>query len=427
MDVYRKFVVSSIVFTLIAGCTLGALLIATIGLTQNWEAVEHSIIQAHGHVQIFGWVGLMIMGVAYHVVPRLKATRLYSSKIANSSYAFMVFGIVLRAIGQPLAENAFFSSIMALSGILEVFAVSLFVFVIIKTLRSSEKETEPFERFILAGTFWLLAQTIITATLALYMASEGLTTIPEAVNGAYLHMQIFGFIFMFIFGISLRTLPRFMGLKEPSVNMVKLAFIALNVGIILRIGAEWFQILYSTSLSRVSVGFSGVLEFIGVIAFVYGLNLFKKPAVDMSDLDIDRSYEKFIKIAYVWLPLSVAMLLTFSLAEFSAGYAMEHAFIGAYRHAVVIGFISMMIFGYAARIIPVFRGVKLYSVTLSLATFWIINIGNILRVTSELLVGFLGGGFFVLMGVSGFIEVAAIALFGFNILKTLGTPIEVNI
>lgn len=118
--------------------------------------------------------------------------------------------------------------------------------------------------------------------------------------------------------------------------------------------------------------------------------------------------------------------LSFALFELATGNSIDHAFIGAYRHAVVIGFISMMIFGYASRIIPVFRGVKLYSIVLSTATFWIINIGNVLRVGSELLVGFFGGSFFLLMGVSGFIEVVAIAFFGYNILKTLAIPVEVS-
>jgi len=52
---------------------------------------------------------------------------------------------------------------------------------------------------------------------------------------------------------------------------------------------------------------------------------------------------------------------------------------------------------------------------------------DVLRVVAELLVGFMRDGFFAVMGISGFIEVIAIALFGFNILKTLGTPVEVNI
>ena len=52
---------------------------------------------------------------------------------------------------------------------------------------------------------------------------------------------------------------------------------------------------------------------------------------------------------------------------------------------------------------------------------------DVLRGVAELLVGFMGGGFFAVMGISSFIEVITIALFGFNILKTLGTPVEVDI
>lgn len=308
MDVYGKFVKGSIILSLTAGCSLGAFLIATIGFSQYWKAVEHSIIQAHGHVQIFGWVGLMIMGVAYHVIPRFKATRLYSDNLANASFVLLFIGIVLRALIQPIAQDTVLFAGMIASGVLEVSAVSFFAIIILRTIKSSKQNREPFEMFIVGGTVWFLVQTIVTMALSSYLSSQGLAEIPSAIDGAYLHMQIFGFIFMFILGVTLRTLPMFLGLKETNTTLIKISFATLNIGIILRILGDWSKIIYASPLWNPIVALSAGLEFLGVIAFILGLNLFRKPAVDMSDLDVDRSYEKFIKIAYVWLPISVSML-----------------------------------------------------------------------------------------------------------------------
>jgi hypothetical protein len=113
--------------------------------------------------------------------------------------------------------------------------------------------------------------------------------------------------------------------------------------------------------------------------------------------------------------------MSFSYAVYQAatGTEVAHAYIGAYRHALTVGFISIMILGMASRIIPVFTGVRLYSSSLLLITFVLINTGNALRVLSQPLASEFGGLFFVTMGISGFIEVTALAIFGYNIWKTM--------
>src|SRR5262245_55439607 len=84
-DLYPPFLKGALVATLTGGATLGLVALTIAGLRGSlhtglswWTPV----IQAHGHVQIFGWVGLFIMGVAYHVLPRFKATDLHRPDLA---------------------------------------------------------------------------------------------------------------------------------------------------------------------------------------------------------------------------------------------------------------------------------------------------------------------------------------------------------
>lgn len=37
-----------------------------------WPALA----QAHGHLQLYGWAGLFVLGVAFHFLPRLRGTPL---------------------------------------------------------------------------------------------------------------------------------------------------------------------------------------------------------------------------------------------------------------------------------------------------------------------------------------------------------------
>ena len=59
----------------------------------------------------------------------------------------------------------------------------------------------------------------------------------------------------------------------------------------------------------------------------------------------------------------------------------------------------------------------------------LLNAGNLTRVVSQPLADFVGGSFFVTMGVSGFVEVAGLALFGYNLWRTMDAvegPVSVD-
>jgi hypothetical protein len=112
-------------------------------------------------------------------------------------------------------------------------------------------------------------------------------------------------------------------------------------------------------------------------------------------------------------------MLIFTFSE-AAGTPVSHALIGAYRHAVTVGFITMMIFGFASRIIPISQGIKLYSYTLLTKIFILINVGCAIRVIFQPVAVHTGSSSaFLLMGISGFVECVAILLFGINIWKTI--------
>ena len=42
-----------------------------------WEAAA----QAHGHLQLYGWAGLFVLGVALHFLPRLRGTPLAGARL----------------------------------------------------------------------------------------------------------------------------------------------------------------------------------------------------------------------------------------------------------------------------------------------------------------------------------------------------------
>jgi hypothetical protein len=441
-DISEDFLKTAVIFVLTVGCTWGAFVLLGYGFENQLGGINRAFVEAHGHSQILGWTGLFIIGIAYVIIPRFRATTIHSPRAANLSYFTFVPGIIIRWVAQILlvdpnsAWNPLARTLMLISIPLEIVGFGLFTFVIIRTLFSTDKPHGVFEWYVLTGILWLYLQIILGGIIGYNLAADNVSQIPPETNRVYLHLAIMA-IAMVIMGVSARTLPVFLGKKEVNPRFMKGVLALLNGGLMLRlVGDAALEI--NTFNAALVVG--TVLEALAVFLFIWGLNIFHKAEVDFTGLELDRSYEKFLYVAYFWLGVAFLMDLligyyegiqasNIGVAFFPSGgeqaYQMAHAFVGAYRHAITVGFFSMMILGYAMRIIPVFKGVKLYSNTLVNVSFWLINIGNIMRVFFQPVAAYTNNSFiWTFMSISGAIEVLALLLFGINIWKTINQPYD---
>lgn len=410
-EVYEKFVKGSVVITLALGGLLGALLLAALSIPLP-ISFSPSLMQLHAHFQLFGWLGLFVMGIAYHVVPRFKAAPLYSKPLANYSFWLVLAGVIIRGLTAAFPGDASYS-LLILSGALQSLGIGLFTYVLYKTVLGSEQKHELFEGYLGAGVLWFLGGSLLSLATSVLMMRNKLEAAPQVLNEALIHVMLYGFAAMMIMGVGIRTLPVFLGLKEVRKNLAGYVLIALNTGIILRITA---LLLGLPPLLQ----FSAILEAASIAVFIYALNLYAKPEIELPPMEASTHYERAVKGAYLWLVFAVALDLYLTL---SRPFETDIFARGAYIHAFTVGFISMMIFGYATRIIPIFRGVDLHSLRLADAALLLLVAGNALRVALELLRPYTGA-LMPLLGLSGMITLAAYAAFGYNIWLTINKPYE---
>ncbi len=429
-NIYEKFIKTAIVIALTSGCVYGAVLLFYMGIQHSLYSVPRILIETHGHTQIFGWCGLFIMGVSYFVIPRFYAVKLYSGKLANLSFYCMVFGIVLvftyRSL-LPVTGHCYFEILILLGCALEILSILLFIFVAVKTILSAEKqELETYEGFLISGYLWFLVQALAFTGIVVYMFCTEVTLIPEIVIYPLRHIQVMGFIILVIFGVMSRTLPAFLGLKTPNPKMNLIIMLMLNLSVILRAVSQPLMVYFADinqpvyNVFSALFFFSGCIEILSVLMFLYNLNFLKKPEVDFSGMEIENSYEKFIWAGIFWLLISEISMMFFSYLDTFTGTTTSHALIGAYRHAITVGFITMLIFGFASRIIPISQGIKLHSYPSLQKTFVLINIGIVIRIIFQPIAYHTGSvPAYLIMGISGFIESLAILLFGINIWQTI--------
>jgi hypothetical protein len=131
----------------------------------------------------------------------------------------------------------------------------------------------------------------------------------------------------------------------------------------------------------------------------------------------DRS-EKFVRAAYAWLAVSLAMLLVSPAYQYAYRHLggprdlpFSHAYPGAIRHAITVGFISLMIMGFAAKVVPTLNGIDPRALPALKGPFLLVNVGCLLRVAMQPLTDWLAG-IYPLLGISGTLEVAGLAWWG---------------
>ncbi len=417
--VYEKFFKTAILMALTIGVTVGAIVLTYIGKNQTFHYVLHKLVQTHGHAQLFGWVGLCIIGFAYYIVPRVKNVELKYREFTTTSFWLIVTGTVIRIFAQPYA-NETTNILLPISGLLEFMAVALFAFIILSTVLASQEKKEPYDKFIMAGVIWFLVCSIMNFIMDGFMFFTNTNEIPRTFYSPFVHVFLLGFAFMFIFAVNIRTVYAFLDVGTARVRAVNTTFWMLNLTIPVYFIANSFN-YNSPFLLKVSYLTIYLVAF-SVLLFVYGIRIFEKSTRELDDVVMDRSYSKTIRTAYVWL--IIGMLILGAKPFFKAFSEPQYLFHGAANHAIAVGFVTLMIIGYASKMVPTFKGVGMHSIRLADLSFYLINIGCFLRVSTQIMIGLSNDSYYSLIGFSGWIELAAIGIFGYNVWKTMNAEDE---
>ena len=421
VTIYRPFFVAGIATVLTLGCMWGAVNLLTIGLKESFNSVSYSWVLAHGHAMVFGFVGFFIMGFAYQAVPRFKHTALWRPRFAFSSLPLMIAGIVLQTVAHLLSPPSL--SLEVLASILQLAAVIIFAGAMVQTIRQSGKH-EVYDRFLFAALVWFLvaaiANPVIFKLFELAGTREQRLFNLATFNIPYRDVQLLGIAVVMILGISLRLLPQAYRVREPSKPWVSFMFWGMNGSIL--VGAVLF-IVGMTSGNHWLLALqwlTAVVLLVIAIVTPFQYRLFGPVA----DNERDRGL-KFIRAAHIWFILATAMLVFTPIYNFGiyipitgSHVPFSHAFFGAYRHALTVGFIMMMIVGVSSKVVPTLSGVDVTRANSLWPTFVLLNVGNLTRVSFQIATDFTPAAYAV-MGVSGFIEVIGLTLWAYELIANM--------
>src|SRR5579859_8304234 len=66
------YISTGLVFMLLPGTFLGVWNLLQISGRESLASISPAWLQAHGHAQVFGWIGSFILGIGFYSVPKLR-------------------------------------------------------------------------------------------------------------------------------------------------------------------------------------------------------------------------------------------------------------------------------------------------------------------------------------------------------------------
>ena len=403
---------------LLIGASGGFVLAAVLTLTRAFRVPGgvwlQAMAQAHGHLQLYGWAGLFVLGVAFHFLPRLRGVGLAYAEWIPWLLATLVAGILLRGVSQPLlaASGASVWRVgLVASGLLELVAFGGLLAMVVTTAlqgppfstRPALLKTLPF----LIGVFASLGLAALSnfvntlgATLALPVG-----LVPTTGDGINVTLGLLGFLVPMALTMSAQTLPMYAGLEPfPRQFFLPLALSYFG-GLALALLGMLFGLGWLTGVGTLLVGAVLIL----FVSLFMRLMMTRgklpqrvaklAPTPETAAYNYRRqvstertNYGPFVGLvasAYTWAILGGALLVIDGIAgAFGADAPFSP---DAARHSLALGFIALLICGIAPRMVPGFSGGHILSAKLVTATLWLGNSAAILRVGSLLVAPLLDG------------------------------------
>lgn len=401
-QLYKRFIAAALLVALTVGFTLGAINLTRIAAARSYADISGVLKQIHGHAQIFGWVGLFIMGVALHAVPRFKMVGLPSLRAANACLGLMVTGVIVRTFAQPFVWRWS----LLVSGVMELASVGIFVWLLAAIAGRSKQTREFYEKFIGASIGWFAVLAVWNMSAVALMFTRGVPGIPPVLDAWMIQVGLFGFISNMIFAFALRVLPHFLGLRDTKVWAANIAFWFWNAAVLCRYPIAWQRERLDWTAS--------CLELVAGLLFIWAVGIFAKRRVTVQIAGVDKTFAWFIYLGFAWLVLDVIQPFHADLPRLTASA----------RHGMAVGFILSIIMGVAYRILPIFNGVNFHSPRAMRVSFWLHAAGTSLILAMAYSARREQPWMFNWAAASGWCVAAALALFAWNLWMTLRVKAE---
>lgn len=406
-DVFRPFIAAALWSTLTLGATFGAYNLLAIHLALGVVPPAHT--WAHAGAQLWGFVLLFVMGVSYHALPRFLGTELARPAIARATFHLALSGLVLTTYGRfgsflPMTAGSFL-----FGASLQLLAVLGWASLLFATWRRAHTKPEPFQRFLAAGTLWWLVAAILLFASAVGAFAGGDADLAAAWNQSIYAAVLFGGVLSWIAGMFLRVGPVFLELGRTRDRLVTLSLTLIQIGATLG--------TFGLATARARIADLGLIATaLAVASFAAAVRPWSGGPSRLPGAD--PAFRPMIRASFGFALLFAALGSWYGIVDAANGSGERLLYDGA-RHAFALGFVTLMIFAMAGRILPVFAGAELRHRAAYGLGGTLIAIGVLMREAQVLVVVLKDARLMNVSGVSGVVAALGVALASISLLATL--------
>ncbi len=415
---WRPYAQSSILLSIVLGFGLGA------GLF-TWRADDRAAglgwlvsAQAHGHVQLYGWAGLLVLGVGMHFLPRLAHAQAVSRRSALTALALIFAGIVARTLTTTLLatrNNAAFADelrwLVLGSVALELTGVLLAVRALVMALRSGNSNRG--SAFAAIAPLGILAMlSLITSLTIDVVNAAGLVSsdhvlLDETMTEVAVFVAQYGFLLPIAIAMSARLFPLYIRTRPADDRSLRGIATLLATGVVAGgIGSatehDAPQALGSFAIAAAAVAALVALGILGE----------RRQLPRQSWSVVFEPLQWFVASAYFWM--AVAIVASLITAFDQLGIVTSTLSPAVQRHSFGAGFITVLIVGVGQSLLPGFARQTARNTSVLWLTLVLCNLATLLRVLPA--AGWAPVGYAeTLMAVAGGVGVVALIFFAWNI------------
>ena len=412
------FITTGLIFMMFPGTFLGVWNLLQISGRESVASISPAWLQAHGHAQVFGWVGSFILGIGFYSIPKLRGGAKSSFAAAWVSWISWTIGAALR-----WAANVYlweWRILLPFSALLELAGFQIFYRAVSqhRPEESGKTKVDPWIWVVISASVGLMLVLATNLVGCFYVALRGATpAFPHVFDQRYLALMAWGFLVPFVWGFSAKWMAVFLGLKPLRPRLLLVAVLVDLSGLVLTLAG---------------IGSAGMWLFVaGTLLAIAALRMFEPSVNEPKIRGVHSSFPFFVRMAYAWLVVAAA------LGVAAVRYDISGGIWGASRHALTVGFISIMILSVGQRILPAFAGMRLlWSTKLMFVGLLLVTLGCTLRVSCEV-IAYQGYGAWAwsILPVSALCELAGLTTYAINILGTFALepshahkqPVVVNV
>ncbi|MCS6767156.1 MAG: hypothetical protein RMJ59_03355 [Candidatus Nitrosocaldus sp.] len=349
-----------------------------------------------------GAITLLIMGVMYMLVPRIRSIRFTNVREARISFVLMIASLVMQSSAVVVG-----SSMILVAAVTRLTAVALFSLLVLLMLRVAPRSGR------LADHYFTLSLSMLIAYSALHTAAAvGMNIKMEPLNLIYIWMAS---VIFTIFGVQYKVVPVFFNQSSPMRGVDLVAFISA-----LTSASMLVMQLFAAAVAAMMVS---------ALAFAYSIYLMRRltiPGFLYTSQDPQatekiarlRFFATLLRVAYIALLLGLINALLYATNPTFHLYDLA-------IHMVTMGFIGITIMNFMPIMLPPIVGRNVNYTRFNMIPLIVLLSAIALRVSWNLM-PYMMAVDRVVFGISGLVTVAAMILYINMIHASMDPPAHVE-